>query len=82
MGIGRPTINISSRHTRRGSSRRVYRGSRKRLERLNWYRQSSVEFWLFVTFVLLLLFVGVPWMINHPDDAHGPISSSTASPHP
>jgi hypothetical protein len=82
MGIGRPAINIGPIHARRGSSRRVYRGSRKRLQRLKWYRQSSIEFWLFVAFMAFLLFFGVPWMITHPSADHRAVSNPLVSPNP
>jgi hypothetical protein len=32
----------------------------------NW----SVEFWLFVVFLLVALFVLVPWLIQHPPSHH------------
>jgi hypothetical protein len=82
MGVGRPSITIDRLRARRGSSRRAYRGSRKRLRRLKWYRHSSIEIWLFFAFVLFLLFIGVPWMISHPDDGQRPISNPAASPNP
>jgi hypothetical protein len=83
MGIGRHSVYSGGAHATRGRSRPLYRGSRKRLQRLKWYRHTSIDFWLFVTFVLLLLFVGVPWMINHPaPDNHRPISTPAAIPNP
>jgi uncharacterized iron-regulated membrane protein len=80
MGAGRHPVYTDGPHTR---STRTYRGSRKRLRRLKWYKHSSIEFWLFLVIVLFLLFVGVPWMINHPEAGHHrPSSSPMAIPNP
>jgi hypothetical protein len=83
MGIGRPSIHVDGHRTHPGRARSTYRGSRKRLLRLKWYKHTSIEFWLFVAFVLFLVFVGVPWMINHPEAGrHLPSSTPTATPNP
>jgi hypothetical protein len=42
------------------------RGSRKRLHRIKWRQNTSVGFWVFVIFMLVVLFVGIPWLIRHP----------------
>jgi hypothetical protein len=57
-------------HTHRLHSEKVYRGSRKRLRRITWRGNTTPEFWIFVVFMLILLFVIVPWMIRHPADDH------------
>jgi hypothetical protein len=83
MGARRPSSYVHGPHTYGPGSTRIYRGSRKRVQRLKWYKHSSIHFWLFVAFVLFLLFVGVPWMINHPEAGHHhPSSSPTAIPNP
>lgn len=53
-----------------GRPGKVYRGSRKRLRRIKWYEHTSVEFWIFVALMLLMLFGGIPWMIRHPPEHH------------
>lgn len=45
---------------------KAYRGSRKRVRRIKWWENTSVEFWILVALLLLMLFVGVPWLIRHP----------------
>jgi hypothetical protein len=63
----------------RGS--KVYRGSRKRIQRIKWRENTSIQFWLFVVFLLLLLFVGIPWMIKHPiEHHHEPTGAATVRP--
>jgi len=50
----------------RPGAQRSYRGSRKRIRRIRVQDHWSVELWLFVIFVLLALFIVVPWLIRHP----------------
>jgi hypothetical protein len=45
---------------------KTYRGSRKRLRQIGLRGNWSVEFWLFVVFLILALFVAVPWLIRQP----------------
>jgi hypothetical protein len=45
---------------------KAYRGSCKRIRRIKWREQTSVEFWVFVVLVALMLIVGVPWLVWHP----------------
>jgi hypothetical protein len=52
--------------TSRPGSGLLYRGSRKRLERITWYENTSIEFWIFVVLMLLALFLGVPWLVKQP----------------
>lgn len=54
----------------RAGASKVYRGSRKRVRRIKWWENTSVEFWVFVVLILVMLFVGVPWLIKHPPDDH------------
>jgi uncharacterized iron-regulated membrane protein len=55
---------------RRAGAGSVYRGSRKRVRRLKWQEHTSVEFWIFVILMLIMLFVGIPWLIRHPPETH------------
>jgi uncharacterized iron-regulated membrane protein len=57
-------------HDDRHGAGRVYRGSRKRIRRIKWRDNTSIEFWILVLLMLLLLFVGIPWMIRHPPADH------------
>lgn len=43
---------------------KVYRGSSHRLRRIKLRGNSSIEIWLLVAWILFLLFVVVPWMMN------------------
>jgi hypothetical protein len=52
--------------TWRPGDEKVYRGSRRRLRRLKWRDNITPEFWIFVVLALFLLFVVLPWMIQHP----------------
>jgi hypothetical protein len=53
-------------HDCRPGAERVYRGSRKRLRRITMRGNWSREMWLAVIFLLILLFVVVPWLVTHP----------------
>ena len=53
-------------HSSGPGSGKVYRGSRKRLNRIKWQENTSLELWIFVVVVLFILFVAVPWIIEHP----------------
>lgn len=64
----RPTLSGSGPHLSRPGAGHVYRGSRKRLRRIKWHEHTSVEFWIFVVLMLLMLFGGIPWMIRHPPE--------------
>jgi hypothetical protein len=55
----------------------VYRGSRKRLRRIKWHKHTSVEFWIFVVLMLLMLFGGIPWMIRHAPEHHHMVGAET-----
>jgi hypothetical protein len=54
----------------RAGAGKVDRGSRKRVRRIKLWENTSVEFWIFVVFMLVMLFVGVPWLIKHPPEVH------------
>ena len=43
---------------------RIYRGSRHRLRRIKFRGNSSAELWLVLAWVIILLFVVLPWMIR------------------
>ena len=45
---------------------KIYRGSRKRLRRITLRGNWSIELWILVAIVALMLLVGVPWLIRHP----------------
>jgi hypothetical protein len=49
-----------------GGYRGRYRGSRKRLRRIKFAENTSVGFWVFVALMIFMLFVVLPWLINHP----------------
>jgi hypothetical protein len=59
-------LRIEDRPSGRPGTQRSYRGSRKRIRRIRMQDHWSVELWLFVIFVLLALFIVVPWLIRHP----------------
>jgi uncharacterized iron-regulated membrane protein len=54
----------------RAGAGKVYRGSRKRVRRIKWRENTTVEFWICILFVLIMLFVGIPWLMRHPPEAH------------
>jgi hypothetical protein len=71
----------SGPHLSGGRGSKTYRGSRKRIRQIKWREHTSIEFWVFVVFMLFLLFVGIPWMIKHPiDHHHEPSSTATVRP--
>ena len=53
-------------HTRRSHGQQVNRGSRKRIRRIVWWENTSVEFWIFVVNVVLMLLVALPPMLKYP----------------
>ena len=57
-------------HTTKPGSARTFRSSKKRLARIRMRDNFSFAFWCFVALIAFLLFVGIPWMIKHPDDIH------------
>jgi hypothetical protein len=63
-------LRSEDRPVGRPGAHRRYRGSRKRVHRIRMQGNWSVEFWLFVIFVLLALFILVPWLIRHPPSPH------------
>jgi hypothetical protein len=63
-------LRIEDRPSGRPGAQRSYRGSRKRVRRIRMQGNWSVELWLFVIFVLLALFIAVPWLIRHPPSQH------------
>jgi hypothetical protein len=78
-----PSATRDQANVRRRASEDPNRGTVGRAVEHYGYKHSSIHFWLFVAFVLFLLFVGVPWMINHPEAGHHhPSSSPTAIPNP
>lgn len=42
------------------------RGSRRRLRRIRMRENSTPLVWALLVFVLLILFVGLPWLIRRP----------------
>jgi hypothetical protein len=48
----------------------AYRGSRKRLKRIEFLENTSVEFWVMVVLLVIMLLVVVPWLIRHPPRDH------------
>jgi len=62
----------------RSGAGQVYRGSRKRVRRIKWWENTSVELWILVVLMLLMLFVGVPWLVRHPPaDHHEPMTNDS-----
>jgi hypothetical protein len=49
---------------------KVYRGSRKRVRRIRFRDNWAVELWLLVAVILFVLFVVVPWLVQHPPVDH------------
>jgi hypothetical protein len=52
----------------RGETRplKTYRGSWRRIRRITFRGNWSLQFMLFLAWLLLCLFVLVPWMVRHP----------------
>jgi hypothetical protein len=50
-------------HTRQRHPPRAWRGSRKRLRRIKFRENTSVEFWIFVALVIVMLAVIMPWLL-------------------
>ncbi len=59
----------SHRHTLLGASYRD-RGSRKRVQKIRWRRNMSVEFWIFIVGILMIVFLLVPWLMTRPAPPH------------
>jgi hypothetical protein len=57
-------------HPSHGRPEKTYRGSKRRLKRIRWRDNTPLEFWIFVVLMLLMLFVGIPWLLTHPADHH------------
>jgi hypothetical protein len=70
MSAIRQRVSTGGPQQNRPGTSKVFRGSKKRLQRIKWYEHTSIEFWVFVVLVLLMLFAGIPWMIHHPPDEH------------
>ena len=45
---------------------RTFRGTYKRIRRIRMSRHEQVLMWLFVAWLVVLLFVVVPYMARHP----------------
>jgi hypothetical protein len=41
-------------------------GSKQRLKRIRLRGNSSLEFWIFVIGLVLILLIAVPWLVTHP----------------
>jgi hypothetical protein len=46
------------------------RGSNKRVRQIRWRQNMSIEFWIFVIGMLVLLLFGIPWLVAHPPHHH------------
>jgi hypothetical protein len=77
MPSARQYLSGNHSHFGRPGHGRVYRGSRKRLRRIKWYEHTSIEFWIFVLLLLLMVFVAIPWLIRHPPVHHHDFTSET-----
>jgi hypothetical protein len=42
------------------------RGSKQRLKRIRFRGNSSLEFWIFVIGLVIILVIAVPWFATHP----------------
>jgi hypothetical protein len=51
-------------------SGKVYRGSRRRVRRIRFRGNWAVELWILVAVILFVLFVVVPWLVQHPPVDH------------
>jgi hypothetical protein len=67
--VSRSIIEGGPHSAKPGSARR-FRGSKKRLARIRVRDNFSIGFWCFVALMAFLLFVGIPWMIKHPESFH------------
>jgi hypothetical protein len=67
---------------RRPGAGKVYRGSHRRLRRIKWQDNTSTELWLFVVLILIMVFVGIPWLITHPPLKRSHSSEVPALTHP
>ena len=48
---------------------KVYRGSNRRVNSIRLRGNMSREVWILVAFLLVLLFIAIPWLIRHPSAA-------------
>jgi hypothetical protein len=46
------------------------RGSRRRIRRLKWHEHITIEMWLFVAAMILMIALGLPWLAKHPLHHH------------
>jgi hypothetical protein len=56
---------------------KVYRGSRKRVRRIRFRDNWPVELWILVAVILFMLFVVVPWLVQHPPPDHQHVETIT-----
>jgi hypothetical protein len=62
--------NVSTRSYKRLGQVTRERGSHKRLRRIRWRESMSVEVWIFVIGMLVLLLFGIPWLVAHSPPHH------------
>jgi hypothetical protein len=53
-----------------GRAQTGYRGSRRRLRRITLHGNASFAVWALIVWVLLILFVAMPWAMRHPPEHH------------
>jgi hypothetical protein len=46
------------------------RGSKQRLKRIRIRQNSSLEVWIFVIGLVLILLIALPWFATHPPQHH------------
>jgi uncharacterized iron-regulated membrane protein len=58
----------------------AYRGSRRRLRRITVRGNASVGVWALLVWLLLILFVAIPWAMRHPPEHHEHVFGAPSGP--
>jgi hypothetical protein len=57
-----------------------YRGSRRRLRRIAVRGNASVAVWALLVWLLLILFVAIPWAMRHQPEHHEHVFGAPSGP--
>jgi hypothetical protein len=63
-----------------GRAQTAYRGSRRRLRRITVRANASVAVWALLVWLLLILFVAIPWVMRHPPEHHEHVFGAPSGP--
>jgi hypothetical protein len=63
-----------------GRTQAAYRGSRRRLRRITVRGNGTLAVWALLVWLLLILFVAIPWAMRHPPQHHEHVFGAPSGP--